>query len=425
MGLAKLKRTAAGVCLLVLAVSTVRAQQAAQPSVNKCRDCHSQLGGGPLGEPADKFQADIHARNGLSCASCHGGDAQQDDPQKAMNRAKGFRGKPSRAQIPEWCGRCHSDGSYMRAFNPTLRTDQLAEYKTSVHGKRLRAGDTRVAVCTDCHGAHGILPASSTVSTVHPLQIPQTCGRCHADPSYMKSYGIPNDQLSDYQASVHYAVLKAGDVSAPTCVTCHGNHGATPPGVSSVARVCGTCHVFQQQLFERSPHKALWAAADFPACVTCHSNHRIEHPTDAQIGTTSGTICGKCHAPEDSGAHTAGQLHNALSALDRTVSATGSLLDRAERLGMEVSETRLTMASAREKLIKARVDFHALDATAVETMTDEGVRLARQADRAGQEALAEYAYRRKGLALSVVIIGFVVFTLVLFIRSLERGTPAR
>jgi cytochrome c553 len=23
-----------------------------------------------------------------------------------------------------------------------------------------------------------------------------------------------------------------GDLSAPTCSTCHGNHGATPPGVA-------------------------------------------------------------------------------------------------------------------------------------------------------------------------------------------------
>ena len=46
-----------------------------------------------------------------------------------------------------------------------------------------------------------------------------------------------------------------GDLSAPTCTTCHGNHGATPPGFASVANVCSTCHVFQAQLFDSSPHK--------------------------------------------------------------------------------------------------------------------------------------------------------------------------
>lgn len=289
-----------------------------------------------------------------------------------------------------------------------------------MHGKKLRSGDTRVAVCTDCHGAHGILPASSPLSKVHPLQIPETCGRCHGDASYMKPYGIATDQLQSYQASVHYGVLKGGDSSAPTCVTCHGNHGATPPGLSSVARVCGTCHVFQQQLFERSPHKTVWAAAGLPACITCHGNHRIEHASDELIGASSGTVCGKCHLAEDAGGQVAQRIHAALGDLDRSVTSTGSLLDRAERLGMPVSEARLTLASAREKLIRARVDFHALDIESVRKTAGEGITLVRQADRAGHESLAEYAYRRKGLALAIVIIGFVVFTLISFIRNLER-----
>ena len=63
-------------------------------------------------------------------------------------------------QIPELCGHCHSDGAFMRKYNPSLRTDQLAQYKTSVHGKRLLQGDTKVAVCIDCHGVHDLRPAS-------------------------------------------------------------------------------------------------------------------------------------------------------------------------------------------------------------------------------------------------------------------------
>ncbi len=74
----------------------------------------------------------------------------------AMSKAAGFRGKIQRNQIPELCGHCHSDGAFMRKYNPSLRTDQLAQYKTSVHGKRLLQGDTKVAVCIDCHGVHDL-----------------------------------------------------------------------------------------------------------------------------------------------------------------------------------------------------------------------------------------------------------------------------
>jgi len=32
------------------------------------------------------------------------------------------------------CGSCHADVNYMTRFNPSLRTDQLAQYHISVHG---------------------------------------------------------------------------------------------------------------------------------------------------------------------------------------------------------------------------------------------------------------------------------------------------
>ena len=54
----------------------------------------------------------------------------------------------------------------------------------------------------------------------------------------MAGYNIPTDVVTKYKQSVHYeALTKKGDLSAPTCNICHGNHGATPPGVESVANV--------------------------------------------------------------------------------------------------------------------------------------------------------------------------------------------
>ena len=53
---------------------------------------------------------------------------------------------------------------------PSLRTDQLSQYHTSVHGKLLREGRYKVAVCTDCHSVHDLRPPSDPRSTVHPAQ---------------------------------------------------------------------------------------------------------------------------------------------------------------------------------------------------------------------------------------------------------------
>ena len=80
---------------------------------NSCLDCHSALLE-PLGITQEKFSQDIHAQEGLTCANCHGGDPTSDDPDKAMSRKAGWKGKIDRKQIPPLCGSCHSDPAYMR-----------------------------------------------------------------------------------------------------------------------------------------------------------------------------------------------------------------------------------------------------------------------------------------------------------------------
>ncbi|HTM14678.1 MAG TPA: multiheme c-type cytochrome, partial [Bryobacteraceae bacterium] len=256
----KLLRTSPGA---VAALALVAATAWAQPTpvaaakvdrVDQCVACHSDLDG-RLGDPVKALRQkdDVHGQHGISCANCHGGDPSQ-ETMAAMDPAKGFVAVPKRQDIPRLCGKCHSDAAFMKQFDPAERTDQESEYSTSVHGKRLKQGDQKVAVCTSCHGFHGVKAVKNSTAPVYPLQVAETCGSCHANPGYMQSYGIPTDQLAKWKASVHgEAMLKKQDLSAPTCNDCHGNHGAAPPSVASVANVCGTCHVRQADLFQKSP----------------------------------------------------------------------------------------------------------------------------------------------------------------------------
>ena len=402
--------------LFLLLVAFVPAVSAQTPAMaDRCLACHSTLGD----EASKKFTDDVHHLRGLTCAACHGGDPASNDKKEAMSPAHGYRGAPRPADIPQLCGHCHSDPVFMRAYNPARRTDQLAQYWTSIHGLRLRQGDTRVAVCSSCHGTHDIRPASSPLSSVHPLHIPETCGRCHSDAAHMKPYKIPTDQLASYRASVHFRALQSGDFSAPTCATCHGNHGAAPPGVASVERVCGTCHAFQEQLFDQSPHKT-WKDTGLAACLTCHGNHRIEATSDDLVGTGEKSFCVTCHLEGDPAWTSAKRTRTALTELATVLAAAGRVLDRAERAGMEVGEARLTQSKAQETLIKARVEVHAFDAGGVEQTVKGGLALAGQARQGGESTLAELAFRRKGLALSLIAIAFVVLSLWLLIRHLER-----
>jgi len=402
--------------LALLASSRARAQQA-----NNCLVCHSALDP-PLQVTSEQFSHDIHAQKGLTCASCHGGDPSKAD-MDAMSKSAGFRGKITRGQIPALCGSCHADAAFMRKYNPSLRTDQLSQYVTSVHGKLLAKGDSRVAVCIDCHGVHDLRAVSDVQSSVYPLNVARTCSRCHANADYMKPYGIPTDQFAKYETSVHHEALAVGgDLSAPTCTTCHGNHGASPPGVDTVQNVCSNCHVFQAQLYEKSPHKEAFHSAGLPGCVTCHSNHAVVHPTDENVGTGPNAFCTQCHAAGDSGSTTAENMHNALEQLRAGIDSSDRLLQEAESSGMEVSEARLQQDQARDALTKARVSVHSFATGPVEQDVQTGLKITTQTTQAGKNALAERQFRRKGLALSLIFILAAVLGLYLTIRRLERAS---
>jgi hypothetical protein len=386
---------------------------------NSCLECHSKLDP-PYQVKADVFASSIHAQKGLTCVSCHGGNASANDMMQAMSPAAGFKGPIDRKQIPALCASCHANAAYMRGFDPSLRTDQFSQYQTSVHGQLLAKGDTRVAVCTDCHGIHDIRAPSDPQSSVYPLNVAKTCATCHANAAYMKPYNIPTDQYASYTASVHYEELTVkGDLSAPTCVTCHGSHGAVPPGVTSVVNVCSTCHVFQAQLFDQSPHKQAFASMNLPGCVVCHSNHRIMEPSDAFVGTSPGAVCVKCHAQGDPGYVAAAKMHQGLTELTVAIERSNSILTEAQSSGVEVGPALLELNDARDDLTKARVAVHNFNLAPVEKDVQAGLAVTQKTYQAGVAGLAERDYRRKGLGISLIVIFAVVIGFWILIGKME------
>jgi len=102
-----------------------------------------------------------------------------------------------RLSIPNTCGaKCH--------------TDELADYKNSVHGqfnaKKMLAD---AAVCSDCHTAHAI---SNTSGDAFKLTVSQNCGNCHTK------------QLATYKDTFHGQVSTLGYSYTAKCYNCHGSH---------------------------------------------------------------------------------------------------------------------------------------------------------------------------------------------------------
>lgn len=390
-------------------------------AADSCLECHSVLEG-KLQAPAKLFANDIHARFGFSCADCHGGNRNETDPEAAMSKSRGFVGKIPRTAVPERCAHCHSNASLMEKYKPRQRVDQLAQYRTSIHGKRLASGDVKVATCIDCHSVHDIREVKDPLSPVHPLRLPETCARCHADPAYMAGYKLPTDQFANYRKSVHWeALAKRGDLSAPSCASCHGNHGAQPPEVGSVAAVCGTCHVMMEDLYKKSPHEPVFAAMGAAGCVVCHSNHEIRPPNSGMLAGPN-AVCSQCHNATSAGGIAAAEMARQITSLEAALARSDRILADAQQSGMEVSEALLRQREGRENLVKAAVAVHAFQTAVVQKPVKEGLAIAAETYQAGVSALQERRTRRLGLLVSLFAIAITMLGLWLAIRSIEGQT---
>ncbi len=390
-------------------------------AADSCMTCHSAMEEGTKG-PSTLIKNDVHIAHGLSCADCHGGDRTSDDPGIAMSKAKGFKGKPARTAIPKFCASCHANPDIMRKFAPSERVDQYELYQTSVHGKRLAAGDTNVATCIDCHSVHDIRAVKDSMSPVYPLHVPETCARCHSDKLKMAPYKIPTNQFEEYRTSVHWeAMTKRGDLSAPSCASCHGNHGAKPPQVESVAAVCGTCHVTFEELYDKSVHKAVFSGAGGGGgCMVCHSNHAIHQPSTAML-VGPNAVCSGCHEAGSAPAQTAAQMAAWIDGLDGALKQSETVLARAEEYGMEVSEAQVRLIDGRENLVKSRLALHAINPGEMRKPIDAGMAIAKETLASGQAALREKDFRRWGLAVSVLLIGIAILAIRFLIRRIETN----
>jgi cytochrome b subunit of formate dehydrogenase/5-methylcytosine-specific restriction endonuclease McrA len=187
-----------------------------------CMQCHNE-GQGPA-NPAQSYRENVHGKalftKGLAvtatCVDCHGAHQvlPPSDPSSPVFAAR----------APETCGRCHEGVREV--------------YSLSIHGQRLAAGDKGTATCTSCHSSHGI----ATIGAPFLAGMVQECSHCHAElgKSYLTSYHGKATALGGHETAVcsscHGAhdILPASDPRshvAPanlqaTCAQCHQNVNA-------------------------------------------------------------------------------------------------------------------------------------------------------------------------------------------------------
>ncbi len=395
-----------------------RACATCHSSSEKMKGFRSSLSTGQL----EMLQASVHGQRStsgkeqiLQCTTCHNahGIVSVKNPSSPVYQLN----------VVKTCATCHSDAAFIRSYNPALPVDQLEKYKTSLHGLRNAKKDAKVAECASCHGSHNILPAKNPKSKVHAANLPGTCAKCHSNPEYMKGYDIPTDQYENFAKSVHgIALLGKHDLSAPACNDCHGNHGATPPGVESIAKVCGECHALNAELFSSSPHKKAFDELQLPECETCHGSHDIAAPTSAMVGVDDEAICSRCHSGNErpKGFQVAAVMRGLIDSLEHLENHAQSLVRDAEQKGMEIGEAKFKLRDVHQSRLETRTVVHAFDEPKFREVAIKGLATAEVVQEEAEHAIEEFYFRRVGLGISTLIITVLAVSLYLFIHRLER-----
>lgn len=355
-----------------------------------CRTCHPDV--------RIEYETSVHGKE-FSCTVCHGGDPAVLTVE-AHSLQKKYIGKPLRPEVPALCASCHADPNRMKPFG--LPTDQYAQYLTSQHGLLLAKGDTHVAVCTDCHGVHGILPRGEPNSPVAVRNIPTTCGRCHADQELMATYKLPADQVDKFRRSVHGEALFVDQhPSAPTCTTCHGEHGAAPLE-GAAGTVCGHCHARTREYFNESPHKKAVEEQKMSECVSCHGYHDTPRP-DRLIFDTA---CPSCHARDSAAFLTGQKLKTILAQTNESLETALSELTEFEEFSPTITRYRPRLQQARAHFMEALPVQHSLNTDRVEDLT-------RNARSIGEEVRASVHGVQEEMRLRYIVLA-VVWVLLLF-----------
>jgi predicted CXXCH cytochrome family protein len=244
------------------------------------------------------------------------------------------------------------------------------------------------------------------------------CATCHASLTDAKLAAPPKNTLGDVhdKGGVDCADCHGGDPAATDKAVAHDpDHGYR--GKPSGGTICATCHVLLDEKFKTSVHAQIFESA----CVECHSNHGVKKPSDAMLGTGKETVCASCHSDKDDPGFTAAaRMRTSIDNLREGLDADTALIARARNAGMEVGDQELALHDAGTKLILARTEMHAFNPDSLDAVANDGMKVVTAINQGGNRALAELAYRRRGLFISLGAILLFVVALGFKIRDLRH-----
>ena len=277
-------KTACSQCHAQVSSSRLRPCETITQKVD-CAACHAEVG--------QQYQTSIHGRlfaksdpNAPTCKECHGTHTVQG---KADPASVTFP-----TNVPRLCARCHREGQRAAVRYKGSEHEIIEHYTESIHGKGLmKSGLTVTAMCTNCHTAHGELPATDPASSVNRKNIPATCGRCH--------HGIQEQ----FQKSIHATLVGKTWKALPVCSDCHSAHTIQRADATGfkleIMQKCGRCHEEIAKTYFDTYHGKVsqLGYTKTAKCYDCHGAHDILRVSDPRSHLSHDHVvqtCQKCHS---------------------------------------------------------------------------------------------------------------------------------
>jgi hypothetical protein len=259
---------------LLLVLITIFTITTAAVAKEDCLSCHGQKGMRGYVDRA-AFEQSVHGR--LDCIKCH----------------LDVSGHPHRKVLKVNCGSCHFLG---REGAPK---EKAQEYKLSVHGKAITAGNMGAPNCQTCHGSHYIYRSTDARSETRRENIPALCSKCH--PTEFEAYG----------KSIHGKDFLAKKIAAaPTCFDCHMEHMIPKTNEEqwklSLISKCGNCHAEEMKTYRKTYHGKVTELGytTIAKCWNCHGAHNILPPSEPNSTLSQKNIlatCRTCHPKATAG----------------------------------------------------------------------------------------------------------------------------
>ncbi len=280
-----------------------------------CTDCHTAHSILPHDDPASTINKQNVAR---TCEQCH---ARIEDVHRKVINGELWEKEPHK--VPA-CVDCHEPHRARKVF-----------YEQGVSRRQ----------CLECHGRPQLKKVTAAGDTVslfvdmsdlrHSAHKDVACAQCHtgttADDPERSCRTVAErvdcsvchqEQVAQFQESVHGILLAKGDSDAPDCLFCHGTHDIrrkddhdSPIYVSNIAGTCARCHGAGGVADRRYEGEDKGMVEDYAAsvhgravqqkglvvaatCIDCHTAHHelpVADPRSTIHRARIADTCGRCH----------------------------------------------------------------------------------------------------------------------------------